>query len=192
MKFDHLLKIYWARYFLYGGCTFPFQTSFRNLRLTLPGLNWRTFKAFYRRFDINFRIKGVWNWNVFHWGEAKRRTLNIYFAKMLSVNDGTEEWVRINMIRHFLIRSYRGKAMALNKPCHGQRTRSNARTAYYARNAFKLFIAKLRQKQQQKRKREAAKKFDYRRPKVIKRRRRPSRRKRKMRLALIGSNLWFE
>lgn len=191
MKFEHLLKIYWARYFLYGGCTFPFQTSFYNLRLTLRGLSWRTFKAFCFRFDFNPRCKTMWNHDILKWKRGIPRTLNIYFAKMLSVNDGIGEWVRINLIRAFMIRSYKGKAVALNKPGHGQRTRSNGRTARHSRSAFKLFVAKLRQKYQRQRAREALKKFDYRRPKVVKRRR-PSRKKRQLRKALLGSNLWFK
>lgn len=191
MKFEHLLKIYWARYFLYGGCTFPFQTSLYNLRLTLRGLGWSTFKIFCYRFDLNPRHKTIWNFNILKWGKTIQRTLNIYFAKMLSVNDGTDEWVRINLIRAFLIRSYRGKAIALNKPGRGQRTRSNGRTARHSRSAFKVFVAKLRQKYQRQRAREALKKFDYRRPKIVKRRR-PSRKRKQLRWALIGSNLWFE
>jgi ribosomal protein S13 len=48
--------------------------------------------------------------------------LNIIFSQINSVNNQIPELKRLNTLRLYLIRSYRGKCHALGKPVKGQRT----------------------------------------------------------------------
>ena len=49
-------------------------------------------------------------------------TINKIFSKMSPFNRTVHELVRFNIIRLYLIRSYRGRAQSLGKPSRGQRT----------------------------------------------------------------------
>ena len=53
---------------------------------------------------------------------------------------------RLNIIRLYLIKSYRGKCHALGKPTKGQRTWSNAWTAFRYNNTLKKFISETKNK----------------------------------------------
>ena len=48
---------------------------------------------------------------------------------------------RLNIIRLYLIKSYRGRCHALGKPTNGQRTWSNAWTAYNYNMTLRNFIS---------------------------------------------------
>jgi ribosomal protein S13 len=50
------------------------------------------------------------------------RVINIYFSQITSVNAPLIELHRYLLIRLYLIKSFRGRAQALGKPCRGQRT----------------------------------------------------------------------
>lgn len=50
------------------------------------------------------------------------KAINFLLSQVGSVNNQLKEVDRFNVIRLYLIRSYRGKAQALGKPSHGQRT----------------------------------------------------------------------
>jgi len=54
------------------------------------------------------------------------RSLNRVLSQMSSVNYQVYDINRLNLIRLFLIKSFRGKAQAFGKPARGQRTWSNA------------------------------------------------------------------
>lgn len=66
--------------------------------------------------------------------------LNIIFSQINSVNNQIPELKRLNTLRLYLIRSYRGKCHALGKPVHGQRTWSNAWNSYNYNRAVRSFI----------------------------------------------------
>ena len=51
-----------------------------------------------------------------------RKAINILLSQISSVNNQVYEIDRFNLIRIYLIKSYRGKAQALGKPSRGQRT----------------------------------------------------------------------
>merc|ERR1712039_880793 len=48
--------------------------------------------------------------------------LNIVFSQINSVNNQVTELKRLNVLRAYLTRSYKGKCHALGKPVRGQRT----------------------------------------------------------------------
>jgi ribosomal protein S13 len=55
-----------------------------------------------------------------------RRSMNRVFSQLSSINYQVSDLHKLNIIRLFLIKSFRGKAQAMGKPCRGQRTWSNA------------------------------------------------------------------
>jgi hypothetical protein len=48
--------------------------------------------------------------------------LNMYFSQCLPINNSIFDLFKINVIRLYLIKSFRGKAQALGKPSNGQRS----------------------------------------------------------------------
>lgn len=44
-------------------------------------------------------------------------------------------------VRYYLLKTYRGRCLALNKPARGQRTWSNAKTSKYLPNKVKMYIS---------------------------------------------------
>lgn len=53
------------------------------------------------------------------------KPINVLFSQINSVNHQRSEIHRLNIIRLYLIKSYRGRCHALGKPVRGQRTWSN-------------------------------------------------------------------
>lgn len=51
-----------------------------------------------------------------------RKSLNRIFSQMASINYQVHDLNRLNIVRLYLIKSYRGKAQAYGKPSRGQRT----------------------------------------------------------------------
>jgi ribosomal protein S13 len=48
--------------------------------------------------------------------------LNIIFSQVNSVNNSIEDIKKLNILRLYLVKSYRGRCHALGKPVRGQRT----------------------------------------------------------------------
>merc|ERR1712150_112286 len=69
------------------------------------------------------------------------RGLNILFSQLSTVNNQTTEVVRLTLIRLYLIKSRRGRFQAVGKPIRGQRTWSNAWTAYYKTSPLRTYIS---------------------------------------------------
>lgn len=65
----------------------------------------------------------------------------MYFAQAASVNHIFFESSKIFSTRLYLIKSFRGRMQAIGKPSRGQRTRSNANTAYKNDNFVKMYIS---------------------------------------------------
>lgn len=57
-------------------------------------------------------------------GESQRflRVFNMFLAQLTSVNGDYFALLKSNLIRLYLIRSFRGRAQAIGKPSRGQRT----------------------------------------------------------------------
>lgn len=143
MKFEQLIQIYWSRGFLVGGRTSNFSLNFKDFSYDMPGVSC-TFKiAFYKRFEFNFFINS--KFSLFDVPTADyKKIYNIFFAQNISVNNEISELVRYNLIRLFLIKSFRGKCSALGKPSRGQRTRSNSSTNLKKNQIIKSFIQQVR------------------------------------------------
>ena len=147
MKFEQLLHIYWSRSFLYGGKTQSFNITLGEFFITKPGLGGKVFNKarvlFTKRFEPNNALKS---------GKRllsalpldQRRTINVYLSKITSINNAVFELVRFNQIRLYLIKTFRGRCHALGKPSRGQRTWSNASTAYHCNHTVRAFIRQVK------------------------------------------------
>merc|ERR1711957_1043572 len=70
--------------------------------------------------------------------------LNIIFSQINSVNHERDELYRLNILRLYLIKSYRGRCHALGKPVRGQRTWSNAWGSYNTNTTLRGFVSEMR------------------------------------------------
>jgi ribosomal protein S13 len=70
--------------------------------------------------------------------------LNQYYSQINSVNNIISDLERLNIIRLYLIKSYRGKCHAIGKPSNGQRTWSNGWTAYNTNYILRKFLNETR------------------------------------------------
>ena len=113
--------------------------------------DWRRFGNQIKGFNLFNKLKIIRRFELTHLyynpkatlGELdkeSRRSLNRIFSQMGSINFQVTELNRLNVIRLFLIKSFRGKAQAFGKPSRGQRTWSNAWTAYLYNKDLRTFI----------------------------------------------------
>lgn len=143
MKFEQLIQIYWSRGFLVGGKTHNFSVNFKDFSLNMSGISSKFKIMFYKRFEFNYFINS--KLVVFKVPTADyKKIYNMFFAQNISVNNEVFELVRYNLIRLFLIKSFRGKCSALGKPSRGQRTRSNSSTNFKKNQIIKTFLQQVR------------------------------------------------
>lgn len=141
MKFEQLLRIYWSRGFLYGGRTQTFDVSIEYFFLTKPGLATKSWKIFIRRFEIqHLLLHENKSKSLLKLRLNKRKIFNMYLSKTISINNAISELQRYNLIRLYLIKTFRGRCHALGKPSRGQRTWSNAQNAYLCNKTTRTFI----------------------------------------------------
>jgi len=69
------------------------------------------------------------------------KPINIIYSQINSVNNQRQDLHRLNIIRLYLIKSYRGRCHALGKPVRSQRTWSNAWNSYNVNSTLRLFIS---------------------------------------------------
>ena len=67
--------------------------------------------------------------------------LNHYYSQVSSVNNTINDLQRLNIVRLYLIKSYKGRCHAIGKPVHGQRTWSNAWSSYKLNLVLRRFIS---------------------------------------------------
>ena len=75
--------------------------------------------------------------------QYKRELVHLFnnmFSQMNSVNNSYEDLKRLNIIRLYLTRTYRGWCHALGKPVRGQRTWSNGWSSYKYNKILRKFI----------------------------------------------------
>lgn len=141
MKFEQILKIYWSRGFLFAGRSQPFNTAFINFFENKKGAGAVSKILFIKRFEMKFFFLYKNHHKTFlEYSLDQRKIYNMYLAQITSINHDIFESIRYSLIRLYLIRSYRGKCLALGKPSRGQRTWSNASTASKNNKIIKNFI----------------------------------------------------
>jgi ribosomal protein S13 len=142
LKFEQVLQIYWSKGFLYNGRIVPFHVDIRTFCKSVGGLGLPTKIQILKRFELNFLY---YNYSLAFTEISKdiRKVINIILSQISSVNGQVGELNKYNLIRLYLIKTYRGKAQALGKPSRGQRTWSNAWTSYNYNKVIKNFISNI-------------------------------------------------
>jgi len=143
LKFEKLLQIYWLKGFLSGGEVVPFETPVLALFHEFPGLASHSFMNLARRLELSTELRE--NPLCTSFTDIELRTINVYLAQLASINIPLLEYEQKAATRYYLIKSYRGRRQALGKPSRGQRTWSNANTAFRASNHIKAYIAHFKQ-----------------------------------------------
>jgi len=139
LKFEQVLQIYWSKGFLYSGRITPFQTNLHNFCNEAGGLGMTTKIKLLKRFELN----SLYNNSFSLFSEQDKdiqKLINILLSQITSVNNQISELNKYNLIRLYLIKSYRGRSQALGKPSRGQRTWSNAWTSYNYNKIIRNFI----------------------------------------------------
>lgn len=147
------MQIYWTKGFLYGGKVLPFNINLGWLTPQIKGLGFYSKLRIIRRFELTSTFYDPKN-TLAVLDKESRKSLNRIFSQMASVNYQINEVTRVNIIRLFLIKSFRGKAQAFGKPSRGQRTWSNAWTSYLYNKELRVFIAVVQRQINQNKKEE--------------------------------------
>lgn len=148
MKFEHVLQIYWSKGFLTNGKLQSFNTSFKMLFLEPKGASRSTQQTLIQRFELYTLIRKP-DQLISKIGIFLPDSLNLLFSKITSINHSVFDLTRYSLLRLYLIKTTRGRSHALGKPSRGQRTWSNAWTAYNVNNTTRAFISayqKMKQK----------------------------------------------
>jgi len=147
MKFEHILQIYWTKGFFFGGRLFYFDLTMSDLFLQLPGLGKNFKKLLISRFELTYFLK-LNNQLINNYQSSTHKTLlqplNVIFSQVNTVNNRFTDLQNLNIIRLYLIKSYRGRCHALGKPVRGQRTWSNAWNSYNINKNLRNFIGETR------------------------------------------------
>ena len=120
--------------------TTPFSSLFKHTGV----LGFSTKKTIVDRFELNEFVRN----RSFTFSNKDLRFfsgLNTFFSQFTSVNGRLKELHKLTLIRLYLIRSCRGRSHALGKPSRGQRTWSNAWTAYRLNKHTRSFIRDFQQ-----------------------------------------------
>lgn len=184
MKFEQVLQIYWTKGFLVGGKVLPFILTPTQLRDQVEGINQRYLIALLKRFDLNIFFYNR-HTPLISIDKETKRSINRTFSNFLSINYTVMDVNRLNIIRLFLIKSFRGKSHAMGKPSRGQRTWSNAWTAYSTNKTLRIFIAECQKKLALEKKEE---KINY---KIIKKLTGRPKVEKKVQKIVKKKNIWF-
>ena len=147
MRFEHILQIYWTKGFFFGGKLFYFDQTMNDLITYLPGFGLKFIALMVQRFELSFFSKTKSTLLIDHQKTNHKpilQPLNIIFSQINTVNSKLEELNKLNIIRLYLIKSYRGRSHALGKPVRGQRTWSNAWNSYNVNKYLRNFISETR------------------------------------------------
>lgn len=143
MRFEHILRIYWSKGFFYGGKLFYTDKTLEEVFVNTPGIGPYTQKKLLLRLELPNRIDS-YSTPVATLSSMNNvslvNPLNIIFSQINSVNNQIPELKKLNMLRLYLIKSYRGRCHAIGKPVNGQRTWSNAWNSYNYNRSVRSFI----------------------------------------------------
>jgi len=151
MKFEHVLQIYWTKGFFFGGKLFYTNQTISSLLNHTLGLSTNFKKNLLERFELVLFLKTPEKLIITYEVETSKllvQPLNIFFSQVNTVNNMYKDLLRLNIIRLFLIRSYRGYGHAVGKPIHGQRTWSNAWTSYHTNKTLRYFLSEMQKKKE--------------------------------------------
>jgi ribosomal protein S13 len=151
MRFEHILQVYWSKGFFFGGKLFYNHKLFWNdmTKYNLYGLGSKFKSLLIKRFELTTfalfyanTIFLVQYFNKFHKKIVK--TLNILFSQINNVNSTVQTLKRYNIIRQYLVKSYKGYCHSIGKPVRGQRTWSNSWNSFKCNNILRNFITQIK------------------------------------------------
>ena len=102
---------------------------FCELKYSTPGLGYQNKVILLKRLELNNSIKvNITYLTSFKNIYKKNLTylLNSYYSQINSVNNQLNNLLLLNVIKLYLLKTYRGRCHLLGKPVRGQRTWSNA------------------------------------------------------------------
>ena len=184
MKFEHVLQIYWSKGLLMSGKLQSFNTNFNTMFELTGGFAWSMKKTLISRFELYSLIRKP-NQNLATFGSAFTMSLNVLFSQLTSVNNTVFDLTRHNLLRLYLIKTTRGRCHALGKPSRGQRTWSNAWSAYSNNKVTRSFISTYQNLENKKAKEE---KVNY---KLLKRKSLRKQKKETISKVVVRINNWF-
>lgn len=99
----------------------PFETNWRNMLSAFSGIGNFHKRLIMKRLELVHKSVP----SSLHFALLSKevlRSFNRLLSQMSSINYQIQEIQRLNLIRLFLIKSFRGRAQAMGKPSRGQRT----------------------------------------------------------------------
>ena len=117
--------------------------------LNTPGLNKSLQKKIMKRLELsNKKIFFKLNINLLSDTYKKEIVgfLNRFYSQISSVNHLIYELKKLNVIRLYLIKNYKGRCHAIGKPVKAQRTWSNAWSSYNNNKLLRKFIVETKNK----------------------------------------------
>lgn len=139
MKFEHVLQIYWSKGLLINGKLRSFDTPLKALFTSSRGFNQATLNNLIMRFEF-YPKSSILHKLVSEAHPTLATSLNLIFSQLTSVNNSVAEVQKYQLLRLYLIKTTRGRSHALGKPSRGQRTWSNAWSAYHTNKITRAFI----------------------------------------------------
>jgi len=149
LKFEHLLQIYWTKGLFFGGNLFYTNKTFYEIFSYTPGLGKSSKLFLTKRLElsnsVSVNLTSLLEFKTMYHREITG-LLNNYYSQVSSVNNVLWDLTRLNIIRLYLIKSYKGRCHAFGKPSRGQRTWSNGWTAFKYNNTLRKFISETKLK----------------------------------------------
>jgi len=143
IRFEHILQIYWTKGLFFAGKLFYINKSLFTVFSYIKGFGSLFISLVFKRLELNFSPL-LLNCDLPTLNSKYKRELihlfNNMFSQINSVNNNYRDLKRMNIIRLYLIRSYKGWCHALGKPVRGQRTWSNAWSSYKYNRTLRKFI----------------------------------------------------
>jgi ribosomal protein S13 len=185
MKFNRLMRIYWSRGLFFNGKLVKMNWNLKLMFTRLPGFSLKTQTLFIRRFEILNLIRKNKTFSFLEFEKTQRKIINTFISKILNSSSNIYDMVRYNLIRLYLIKTFRGRCQMLGKPSRGQRTWSNAWTAFKYNKILRTYVSDvLRNKKIKK----VPKKINY---KIVKRKLRKPSLRFKIKKIIKKKNMWF-
>lgn len=149
MKFEHILQIYWSKGLFYGGKLFYPTRSFNELFALTPGLGLKHKKTIVIRLELLGSLQMSLTYILNFKNIYKKDIvgfLNSYYSQVNTVNNQLDSLLLLNIVKLYLIKAYKGKCHLIGKPVRGQRTWSNAWTAFKKNLILRKFVSETKSK----------------------------------------------
>ena len=149
MRFENILHIYWTKGIFISGKFHYFDTGLNQILYSTYGAGGSLKNLIRSRFEVSEESSMSKKSVIAIEGHHKTfvaKPLNIIMSQLFSVNNNPLYLVRLRVISQFLNKTYRGKCHAVGKPTRGQRTWSNAWTAFKNNSLLRLFISNMKKK----------------------------------------------